>query len=167
MAQLAVIALGIGAGVQAFGAIQQGRAAEAQGKLDQQIADQNALLKERQAALEVERAREEARIFGREGEALLGTQQVALAKGGVLTSIGTPAFLLEETERELELDRRAILKEGFLAESFRLSEAENLRFGGRVAKARGKNLRRASTFGAVGSILTGFGDTAVANKLLT
>ena len=92
---LAVPLLIAGAGVQAYGQYQQGQAAEAQGKAEQEILEYNAKLKEREAAAELERARAEAIAFGKEGEALLGTQQVSLAKGGVLTQAGTPALLLE------------------------------------------------------------------------
>lgn len=149
-----------GVGIQAYGQYQQGKAAEAQGKAEQAILNQNAALKERQAAAELERSRAEALRFEKEGEALLGTQQVRLAKGGVLTTAGTPALLLELTAQELEADRLQILKEGFLEESFRKSEAAGLRFEGRAAKARGKNIKRASRFAAAGSLLTGIGTAA-------
>ena len=134
-----------------------GQQAKRDAKAQQELANRNALLKERQAKAERERAQEEARQFEKEGEALQGTQQVTLAKGGVLTEIGTPALVLEETAQELEADRLKILKEGFLAESFRKSEAENLRFQGRIAKAKGSAAARGATYKAAGSLLTGFG----------
>ncbi len=166
MAQLAIAALVVGAGLQAYGQYQAGKAAEAEGKMEQQILDYNARLKEREAAAELERARAEARRFGKEGEALLAEQQVGLAKGGVLAEVGTPALLLETTAQELEADRMQILREGFLSESFRLSEAEGLRFEGRAAKVRGKNIRRAKTLQAGGTLLTGFGQAAYARQRL-
>ena len=147
----------IGVGLQAAGQIQAGQAAKAQGEAEQEILNQNAKLKEREAAAELARSREEARQFGKEGEALLGKQQVTLAKGGVLTAQGTPALLLEETAKELEADRMSILREGFLNESFRLSEAENLRYQGRAAKAKGENLAKGSILSAGGTLLTGYG----------
>ena len=147
----------VGVGMQAAGQIQAGQAAKAQGEAEQEILNQNAKLKEREAAAELARSREEARQFGKEGEALLGKQQVTLAKGGVLTAQGTPALLLEETAKELEADRMAILRDGFLNESFRLSEAENLRYQGRAAKAKGENLAKGSILSAGGTLLTGYG----------
>ncbi len=164
---LIVLAIAAGAGVQAYGQYQQGKAAEAQGKAEQEILNYNAKLKEREAAAELDRARAEAIRFEKEGEALQGTQQVQLAKGGVLTEVGTPALLLEKTAQELEADRRQILREGFLAQSFRESEAEGLRFEGRAAKARGKNLATASKFQAAGTLLTGFGSAKLAHTKLT
>ncbi len=150
---LAPALLTAGIATTALGTIQAGRAAQAQGELEQEILNQNAKLKEREGEAELRRSRAEAERFRKEGEALQGTQQVGLAKGGVLTSEGTPALLLETTAQELEADRMLILKEGFLAQSFRESEAENLRFQGRAAKATGKNRAR-------GTILSSIGQTA-------
>ncbi len=166
MATLAVVAIAAGAGVTAYGQYQQGKAAEAQGKAEQQILEYNAKIKERQAAAELERARAEAIRFGKEGEALLATQQVQIARGGVLATTGTPFQLAEETEEELLADRMMILREGLLAESFRISEAEGLRFEGRAAKARGKNIKRGATLAAGATILSGVGTSLYATYKL-
>jgi hypothetical protein len=149
-----LVALGVG--VQAYGQYQQGKAAEDQANTEQEIYEYNATLKDRQAKLELERARIQALRFRKEGEAFKGAQNVAIAKGGVLTQ-GTPALVIEETAQALESDRRLILKEGFLAQSFRLSEAENLRYLGRAARARGKNLLKGYKLSAIGTLLTGVG----------
>ena len=146
-----------GTAVSAYGQYQQGKAAEAQGKAEQQIAEYNAKIKEKEAAAALERSREEARQFAKEGEVLMGEQRVRLAKGGVLSTEGTPALLLEETAQELEADRMSILREGFLGESFAMSQAEGLRAEGRAAKARGKNAKTGSYYAAGSSLLTGFG----------
>jgi len=166
-ALLALSSIVVGGGLQAYGQYQQGKAAEAQGKAEQQIAEYNAKLKEKQAAAELERARAQATQFEKEGEALKGEQIVSFAKGGVLTTTGTPALLLEETAAELEADRMAILREGFLGRSFREGEAEGLRFEGRAAKARGKNIKTASMYQAGGTLLTTVGSAAVAGKYLS
>lgn len=151
---LAIVA---GAGLQAAGMVQQGIAAKEQAETEQEIMDYNASLKEREAQAELARSREEARQFEEAGKGLLAEQRVGFAKGGVLTTTGTPAIVFEDTLAELEADRMRILEEGFLAESFRKSEAEGLRYQGRAAISRGRNLRTASFIGAGGSILTGLG----------
>jgi hypothetical protein len=156
--------LGAGAGIQAYGAIQQGKAAEAQGKAEQKLAEYNASIKEQEAVRVRERAIEEARQFEEEGKGFLGTQKVGLAKGGVLSSTGTPALLLEETRRNLEADRTNIIKEGYLAESYRKSEAIGLRYQGGLAKASGQNARTGSYYSAAGSLLTGLGSAAYTYK---
>jgi hypothetical protein len=157
------IAIVAGTAISAAGAVQQGYAAQQQAEAEQELMEYNATIKEREAAAQLERSREEARKFGKEAEAFSATQQVQLAKGGVLSSIGTPALLLEDTAMELEADRLQILRDGFLAESFALSEAEGQRFSGRAAKIRGDNALTGSLLSAGGTLLTGFG-TASALK---
>lgn len=167
MAPLAIPAIIAGGGLMAYGQYQQGQAAAAQGKMEQDIMDYNAKIKEREAAAELERSRAEAAKFSKEGEELQGRQQVSLAKGGVLTATGSPALLLEETAQNLESDRRMILREGLLSESFRMSEAEGLRYQGRAAKASGLNARIASRYAAAGTILSTIGTVGVAKSLMS
>ena len=152
-----------GAGLQAYGQLQAGKAAAEQGKQEQMLLEHNAKLKEREGEAELARSRAEALRFQKEGEALQGTQNVKLAKGGVLATEGTPALLLEQTAQELDADRMSILEEGFLNRSFRLSEAEGLRFEGRSARARGRNARIASRYQAAGTILGGLGQSKAAS----
>lgn len=166
MATLAIIAIAGAAATTAYGEYQAGKAAEAEGKAQQQIAEYNAKLKEREAAAERERARVEAEQFKERGRGLLAEQRVGYAKGGVLTT-GTPAEVIDITSKNLEADRMRILKEGFLAGSFRESEAEGLRYEGRAARARGKAAKRGAMFSAAGSILSGIGQSAYTYKSLT
>ncbi len=146
-----------GAVVGGIGQLEAGKAAEEQGKAEQEMMNYNAKLKEREAQAEIDRARAEAIRFDEEGDALMGTQKAKLAIGGVLASEGTPAMLLEQTKIELEADRRTILQEGFTAGSFREAEAAGLRFQGRSAATRGKNMKTASMYQAGGSLLSGLG----------
>ncbi len=146
-----------GTAVSVVGQISQGIAAKKAGQAQAAIAEHNAKLKERQAEAAREQAREEADRFKERGERLQGKQKVALAKGGVLAETGTPALVLEETAQNLEDDRLAILREGFLRGSFAESEAEGLRAQGRAAITRGKNAQIGSFLGAGGTLLTGLG----------
>lgn len=166
-AVIAVSAIVAGTAISAYGQIQAGKAAEAEGKAAQQLAEHNAKLKERQAEADRKRSIAEARRFEKEGKVLQGRQKVTLAKGGVLTDVGTPEKVLEETRLALDADREQILREGFLAESFRVSEAEGLKFQGRSAKARGQNIKTASRTQATGTLLTGAGSAAFAGASLS
>ena len=166
-AVIAVSALVAGVAIQAYGQYQAGQAAEAEGEAAQQLANSNAKLAERQAEAERKRSVAEAERFEREGEALQGQQKVKLAKGGVLANQDTPMLVLEETALALESDRMSILREGFMAESLRKSEAENLKFEGRAYKAKGQNLATAAKYRATGTILTGVGMAAGAAKSLS
>ena len=159
-AATAVVVIGAGAGIQAYGQIQAGKAAEAQAKSEQALLEHNAQIKEREAKAERDRAIAQAKRFEEQGEAFKGKQKVTIAKGGVLTTEGSPLALIDETIEGLEEDKRSILKEGFLGESFRLSEAQGLRFQGRSALARGKNIKAGSKLSAAGTLLTGLGSAA-------
>ena len=152
-----------GAVTTGVGTYLQGQAAEAQGEAEQKILDYEATLKEQEAAAELARSQEEARQFKLQGEGFQAGQRVGYAKGGVLAA-GSPALVLEETALNLEMDRMRIIKEGYLAESFRKSEAEGLRYQGRAARARGKNIKTALTYSAAGSLLTGIGGAAYAGS---
>ena len=150
-------ALIVGAIFGTVGAIQQGRAAEAQGRAEQEILDFNAAQKMKEAEERRKAASEEARRFAEEGRRLKGKQRVAIARAGVLTE-GTPALLLEETAQELEADRLAILEQGFLEGEYAESQAYAQRFAGASARARGKNIKRGSYLAASGTLLTGIGE---------
>ena len=145
-----------GTAVQAYGQYQQGEAFKQQGETEQEILDYNASIKDREADAALERNRAEALRFQREGEELQGKQRVALAKGGVLTSSGSPALLMEDTARNLDIDRMSILREGFLAKSSLQQEAEGIRYQGRAADRRGTNLRTASRIKTATTLLGGF-----------
>ena len=143
-----------GTALSAFGQYQQGVAMQQQAEAQQDILNYNAEIKDREADAALERSRAEALRFQREGEQLQGAQKVALAKGGVLTSGGTPALLMETTADALDQDRMSILREGFLAQSTKQQEAEGLRFQGRAAASRGKNFRTASYLNVGTSLLS-------------
>lgn len=155
-----------GTGIAVAGQIQAGKAAEAQAKSEQDILNFNAEQKIKEAEAEREAARVAAKKFEERGRRLLGTQRVALAKGGVLSTVGTPALLLEETAQELEAERIDILTEGFARAQFRVSEAVGLRFQGVSARARGKALKRGAQLAATGTLLTGLGSAALAGRTL-
>lgn len=155
-----------GTGVSAYGMIQQGIAAEAQSQAEQDILNYNAQQKIKEAEEMRAAAAEEAVKFAKEGRRLKGKQKVAIARAGVLSSVGTPALLLEETAQELEADRLAILKQGYLQAEFAGSEAFGMRFRGEAAKARGKAAKRGAYLVAGGTLLTGLGTAGLAKYKL-
>ena len=163
MAFIAVAIIAAGA-ISAYSAIEAGKQAERDAKAQQAALNQQAELARKKGEAERERALEEVRQFEKEGEAFQATQQVQLAKGGVLASIETPAMVLERTAQELEADKLTIMKEGYLAESFGESGAFNLRFQGEIARARGKAAKTASYYSAAGSILSSVGSASIAKS---
>ena len=151
------IALVVGGSLQALSGIQQGRAARAQGRAQEEIALRNAQLAERQAEAEQQAAIEAARQQERVGEELKGRQRAAFAKAGVQIARGTPLSVLVETAEDLEADRLTILREGAISAAQRRSQADIFRAQGTAAKARGRAIGRASTLAAAGTILTTVG----------
>ena len=154
-----------GASNREAGAIDaQAEALKQQAANEAQILENNAQLKEKQGERELDRARREAALFGKEGDKFKGKQRVSFAKGGVLTSVGSASTVFEQTAKDLSADRREILREGFDLQEFRLAEAENLRFQGRSAIARGDNLAAGlfqtadgTRSSGTGSLLSGMG----------
>lgn len=153
-----------GVAISTYGIIQQGKAAEAQAQTEQDILNYNAAQKIKEAEEIRIAAQDEAAKFAKEGRRLRGAQKVAIARAGVLSTVGTPALLLEETAQELEADRLAILEQGFLRGEFAESEAFGLRFQGVAARARGKAAKRGSQLAAAGTLLTGMGTIGLASS---
>ncbi len=157
---LAPTLLTVGTGLAVGGALKAGAAAQQESKLQQQILEQNAKIKEREAKEVERRGRIQAEIFGEFAEETLGATLARIGKSGV-TGV-TPALVLDKLEDDLESERRQILENAFKGRSFTESQATGLRFQGTVAGRRGRNLRRSSFIKAgttaglgFGSILTG------------
>ena len=159
MAEIAIIALAVGGGLQAISTIQQGRAAREQGEMQAAIAARNALLAERQAEAEQQAAAAEAKIQREEGEALLARQRALFAKAGVEFR-GTPLSVVVETAEKLEADRLTILREGAISAVQRRGQADILRLQGEAARRRGRATGRASVLATSGTILSTVGQTA-------
>ncbi len=151
-----LLTTGIAASV--FGQFQAGRAAEVQAEADAALFEQNAKLKEREAAEKLRRGRVQAELMGEEGEEFAGRALAIIGKSGVQLK-GSPALVLDDRAEKFEADRMQILENAFKGRGFSLQEAEIQRFKGRSAIARGKNKKRAATLSAAGTLLTGFGGT--------
>lgn len=140
-ATVATYAAVAAAGVTAYSTIQQG-------KYQQQMAEYNAALAEREAETIEEASEFEEREARREGRKLKARQFMQFAKGGVVPTTGTPLLVREETEGEIERSIR-LKKYGFgLQYSRALSDAK-------MQRMIGKSRSRASRWSAGTSLLTG------------
>ena len=144
-----------GVAMDTYGQYAQGQALKDQANTEKQILEYNASIKERESKLALERSRAEAEKFQLQGEEFKAEQNVTLAKGGVLTSTGTPMMVMEQTAEGLEADRKMILKEGFLNQSALHQQAEGLLYESRAAKARGINMGRAGNIRTATTLLSG------------
>lgn len=153
-------ALAVGTGVAVAGGLQQGRAAEAQAKSQQNIANFGAELKKREAEAERQRRIFNQKRIAREGaEASSALAASISAEGGGASPAGTEILVSQKKKTELD-----VLLEGFEGASKAKAleqEAQLLALGGKSAMKHGKNLKRASYFGAGSTLLTGFGEAGL------
>lgn len=160
MTTLAVIALGVGTGLQVAGQIQQGKIAEAQGKLDKQIAARNQQALNRQGAAERDAAEIESKRIARQEKIVKAAQRAAIGKSGVGLA-GSTISALADTAFQFSVDRNLALRGGLLR-SRELTERGNIIFaGGQFASTVGKATKRASFISAGGSVLQTAGTLGV------
>lgn len=139
----------------AAGAIQQGQAAAAQGRAQQQAQQYNAVVKEQNAALARQQAGAREEQQRRQARQVLGQQQAALAQAGIGVGFGSALDIEEQSMVRAELDALTIAYEGELQAKGLLAAAQQDLYYGEVAKARGENERTASYMSAGASILSG------------
>lgn len=139
----------------AVGTIQQGAAAAAQGRAQQQAQQYNATIKEQNARLARQQAgaREEQQRRG--ARQVLGQQRAALAQAGIGVGFGSGLDIEEQSAIRAELDSLTIAYEGELQAQGLLAGAQQDIYFGEVAAARGANEQSASYISAGASILSG------------
>lgn len=147
----------IGIALTAFGQIQEGMAAKAQGESEAAIAEYNAQLSEQRAKEAEKAAAYEAAMHEKKGERLQARQVAGYAKAGVEFR-GAPLAVLEETERELTMDKMMILREGTISAAQAKSQAQISRMRGEAAKKRGKYAYRGALLSAGGTMMTGLSE---------
>lgn len=136
---LAALALGgtaLSAGAGVYGAVQARR----QGRLQQQIANQNAAAEQEAALVEEQRFRQQSR-------AALAQQTLELASQGSRLDEGSPLLLLAQSAENIELDARLIRAGGS-------ARARNSRIQGIAARQRGDAAFAGSLLSAAGQLLT-------------
>ncbi len=165
MAELAIPLLIAGTAATVVSTIQQGKAAEAQGKFQQEIAARNAEEVRRQAEGQRQAAAEAAIESERQGKRLKSRQRASFAKSGVELR-GSPLSVLVETAQDIEADRLTILREGAIRASSLEGQADIITAQGRAASLRGTAAKRASVLSAVGQGASGLSRAGLAqNKL--
>ena len=143
--------------LMAAGQIQQGRAAEAEAKSAQNMANYNALVQEREAkatraATDFKQMRQ-----AKEAERIKSSMLAKMGQGSI-PGAGTNVLIQGEQAEELELENLLIGYEGELTAQRSESQAAADRLQGKIYKQKGKNLKTASYYKAGSSLLTGFGN---------
>ena len=144
LATLGIIAAAAGAGVSAYGQIQQGRQQKAMGE----YANEGAEIQARQARLD-EIANND--IMARQRQARIGKMASQIAASGAGFE-GTPLFLLEEANTAMLTEKSRISQQS-------ASRQASLLQAGGIAKAEGLMARKAGYGNAAGSLLSGAGKT--------
>lgn len=146
---------GAGIGLGVAGAIQEGRAAEAESKSAQNLAEFNARVQEREAT-----AIKQKSVFESKRAATAAAERRSAQKASIATAggLGSPVAtdLAAEQAAEDELEQLLISFEGQTGVGRARSQAAIDRAGGRIAKRRGESLKTASRIKAGTSLLTGF-----------
>lgn len=153
---MAVAALIAGGGLMAFGQIQQGRIAEAQGRFAKQIALRNQQALKRQAKAEREASRIEESRVSRKEKIVKAAQRAVIGKSGIGLA-GATLSLLAETAFQFSLKRNLVLRRGLLRSRELIERGGIIAAQGRWAKTMGTQAKRLSYIGAGGSILSSVG----------
>jgi len=146
--------------ISAIGAIQQGKAAEAQAEAQDQANKYNARVKEIQAGVEREAAGRREEQQRRKARQVLGEQRAALAQSGI-GMMGSALDIEEQSATAAELDALNIRYEGEMAAKGLLYDAEAEKFEGRANLAAGANAKKASYLKTGSAILSGGTDIAM------
>jgi len=134
--ELALVAMAVGGGVQAYGAYEEGKNANDEAR-------ENARITRINASVEAYKARREAERFGGIKRRTLGAIKSMFASAGVAGSSGSAEDVSMDSAIQLELDQRnAVYRQTSVTQAGE-AEAKNL------IKA-GKNAKRAGLLTAVG-----------------
>jgi hypothetical protein len=151
---LATFGMLAGAGVSAFGMLQQGQAAKQQGEFAAEMAERNAKIAEQNAQQVERRATVRAGIMDKEAARLQAQQNLFYGSSGVGLA-GTGTTVIDASREASELDKRMMLMDEELrASAIRTGGANELAVG-RAQEQAGRNAFTGSIFGASGTALSG------------
>lgn len=143
----------IGAAVQAVGAIQAGKAQQAEANARAQANQYNAKVKEMNAQIARTQANAREEQQRRKGRQVLGAQRAGIAQAGIGFG-GSALDIMEQSADTAELDALNIRYEGELQSTGLLADAEAERYEAGVNRMAGRNAMKAAYIGA-GSALIG------------
>lgn len=121
-------------GLGLLGSYAQSKAIKEKGKLDEQLAQQNARLLDLQAEDTILRGNVEAEKVKREGRYVKGSQRAGFAGQNIAVGTGTAAAIQSETDRFSAQDALTVKTNAFREAWGFKTEAINERFKGRMAR---------------------------------
>ncbi len=159
-AAIAVTAILVGGGIQAYGQYQQGKQAQQQAKAQSAINLYNSKVAKRQAEAEAAAARFESKQAKKRAKALKGKQRALIGKSGVEVE-GSPLLVQEDTAAELATEIANIRTTG--QRRVKAFESQSILdiSAASAAKARARGFGRAAVIGAGSTLLQSAGQAAV------
>jgi hypothetical protein len=153
-----------GAATQAYGQYQAGQAANSAARFNAQQLEQNARVADNRANDALFRGGFEVDKIRRQGADLQAEQRTGFAAGNVDLSTGTPVFAELDTANTVAGDV-GMTKYNTQMEAYGFrTDAWNARSQAKITRFEGKQAKRAGEIGAVGSLLSGAGQSATAYK---
>jgi hypothetical protein len=156
---IAAVASVAGAGIAAYGAIQQGQAAKKMGDYNAKIAANNAIIQQNNAKAAQQQASLEADRKRRIGKIIAGKQRAAATKSGVTFS-GSVEDVMIDSSVNVEIDALTELYKGNLSSQDYINRSASSLAEGELSKMQGRAARTSSYYSAAGSILSGAGSAA-------
>lgn len=145
-------------GAQVYGKIQEGQAADVEGKSQQNMANYNAALQEREARTIEQKTRLEQIQQAKEAERRAGTLRAKLGASGAVTTSGSPLLIQTTQAEESELENLRIGEQGAEQALASRQQGQLDLLSGRLARQRGKAARTGAFIGAGSTLLTGYSD---------
>lgn len=153
---LALAAFVGGTGMQVFGQIRAGQAAEAQAEAEQNIAQYNAQVQEQEAKAIEQRTALSQRRQAEAAARRLSTLEAGVAAAGAVTTVGAPLMLQAKQASESELENLDIGYTGREQATAARTQARLDIARGKLARQRGRAEARGRYIGAGTTLLTGF-----------
>lgn len=154
MCEPATLAL-IGTAVASAGTVYGGLAANAQGKYEAKVAEQNARLAAEQSRDAKERGQLDAARLDREYAQTAGAQRAAMAANGVDLSYGSAEAVQQDTAMMRGEDRAAHDRNVYNEMRGLDINASNYRSQAQASRMKGRNAMVGSVISAGGSLLSG------------
>jgi hypothetical protein len=156
---IAAVGAVAGAGVAAVGAIQQGKAAEAQAEFQARESQLNAQRAVANAQAEAEANQREQKLLEQRKKSVLASQKSAVAASGLELS-GSSLDLMSDTDLNFELQKADSRQGSRLRQYQYLNQSRDFGIESQLRIIAGRNARTSSYYGAGSSLLSGAGQAA-------
>lgn len=143
----------VGAGVSAYGLIQQGKAQQRESNYNAAVSDNNAISAGYAAIQEQQAASREVDALGENRDRVLGSNRTAAAASGLMLS-GSVIDVMGDTALQTEKEISMAYYRGNVSAQNSRNQASNFRSQAVMSRSAGANAKRGSYFQAAGTLLS-------------